>query len=345
MNYCGIDIGGTLSYIYLTDKEGRKKKAGYVDTSATALEEALKPFLRSGLSVAIEAGNQTAWIHDKLKGLGAKVWVVNPAKVRLIAESRQKTDKVDAKVLCELLRIKGLPRPVHMPGRETRSLRGLLAARRQLVRARVKLNNVVRGLLRQEGIRLQAGCLKSPVGWQRLMSRTLVGSHWEVVLEAYFQSFLHLTRAIRQLEKELAKAEKSDERARRLRTIPGVGWVSALTFLSAVDKIQRFPSSRKLVGYSGLAPTVRESSERTEYGPITREGRKEIRGTWVEAAHRVVTQRTTEAKPLQRWYWKVAKRRGNKTAIVALTRKLLTVAYQMLKSGTDYDPARIGRAA
>jgi transposase len=204
---------------------------------------------------------------------------------------------------------------------------------------------VVRGLLRQEGIRLQAGSLKSPLGWQRLMSRTYAESHWQVVLEAYFQSFLHLTRAIRQLEKELAKAEKNDERARRLRTIPGVGWVCALTFLSAVDTIQRFPSSRKLVGYSGLAPTVRESSERTEYGPITREGRKEIRGTWVEAAHRVVTQRSTEAKPLQKWYWKVAKRRGGKTAIVALTRKLLTVAYQMLKQEKDYDPGLIGRAA
>jgi len=177
------------------------------------------------------------------------------------------------------------------------------------------------------------------------MSRTDVGSHWQVVLEAYFQGFLHLTGSIRKLEKELAVAEKGDDRARRLKTIPGVGWVCALTFLSAVDKVQRFPSSRKLIGYSGLAPTVRESSERTQYGPITREGRKEIRGTWVEAAHRVITNRSTDAKPLQKWYWKVAKRRGSKTAIVALTRKLLTVAYQMLKQGKDYDPALIGRAA
>jgi len=345
MNYCGIDIGGTLSYIYLMDKAGKKKKAGYVDTTATGLEEALKPYLRGGLTVAIEAGNQTAWIHDKLKGLGAKVWVVNPAKVRLIAESRQKTDKVDAKVLCELLRLKGLPRPVYMPGQETRSLRGLLAARRQLVTARVKLTNVVRGLLRQEGIRLQGGSLKSQVGWQRLMTRTYAGSHWPVVLEAYFQSFLHLSRSIQKLERELSQVVKSDARVRRLRTIPGVGWVSSLTFLSAVDKVQRFASSRRLIGYSGLAPTVRESSERTQYGPITRQGRKEIRGTWVEAAHRVVTHRSSEAKPLQRWYWRVAKRRGGKTAIVALTRKLLTVAYQMLKEGKDYDPALIGRAA
>jgi len=345
MNYCGIDIGGLQSYLYLTDKDGRKKKAGYVDTTASALEENLGPYLRGGLSVAIEAGNQTAWIHDKIKSLGAKVWVVNPKKVKLIAESRQKTDKVDAKVLCELLRLKGLPRPVHMPGQETRSLRGLLAARRQLVTARVKLVNTVRGFLRQEGVRLQSKGLASLKRWHELMGKTYKAAHLPVVLEAFYPSFLQLTRSIQQLEREIRQVERNDARARRLKTIPGVGWVSALTFLSAVDTIQRFPSSRKLVGYSGLAPTVRESSERTQYGPITREGRKEIRGTWVEAAHRVVTNRSSEARPLQKWYWKVAKRRGSKTAIVALTRKLLTVAYQMLKQGKDYDPALIGRAA
>jgi transposase len=57
--------------------------------------------------VAVEAGNQTAWIHDLLVDLGAEVAVVNPSKVKLIAESLRKTDKVDAKIFCELLRLDG----------------------------------------------------------------------------------------------------------------------------------------------------------------------------------------------------------------------------------------------
>jgi len=80
------------------------------------------------LAVAIEAGNQTAWVYEVLVALGAKVTVVNPTKVKLIAESRRKTDKVDAKILCELLRLGGLPEPVHMPDKQTRALRGLLVA-------------------------------------------------------------------------------------------------------------------------------------------------------------------------------------------------------------------------
>ncbi len=91
--------------------------------------------------------------------------MVNPAKVKLIAESRRKTDKIDAKILCELLRLDGLPHPVHMPGPEARELRGLLVARRQLVSARSKLCNVVRGMLRQTGVRLpRASYRRRPAG-------------------------------------------------------------------------------------------------------------------------------------------------------------------------------------
>ena len=82
-----------------------------------SLRRRLRPFVRGGLKIAIEAGNQTARIHESLVDLGAEVILVNPAKVKLIAESRRKTDKIDAKILCELLRLDGLPHPVHMAGR------------------------------------------------------------------------------------------------------------------------------------------------------------------------------------------------------------------------------------
>ena len=136
MYYCGLDLASVSSYLYVTDGKGGKVAAGEVETSRQAFQRRLGRFVAQGLTVAIEAGNQTAWIHEALVAMGAKVVVVNPAKVKLIAESRRKTDKIDAKVLCELLRLDGLPHPVHMPGRPTRALRGLLVARRQLVRTR-----------------------------------------------------------------------------------------------------------------------------------------------------------------------------------------------------------------
>lgn len=164
MNYCGIDLAGTSRYAYVADEKGRKLWAAAIPTTYAGWERLVKRFLRGGLAVVIEAGNQTAWVYEVLVELGAQVTVVNPTKVKLIAESRRKTDKVDAKILCELLRLDGLSHPVHMPSPEARSLRGLLAARRQLVAARPKLCNVVRGMLRQEGVRLPSSAHPSAGG-------------------------------------------------------------------------------------------------------------------------------------------------------------------------------------
>ena len=341
MNYCGIDLAGVSSYVYVTDGRGKKVVAGEVATERSAFERRLKRFVRGGLSIAIEAGNQTAWVYEALVGLGAKVTVVNPTKVKLIAESRRKTDKIDAKILCELLRLDGLPCPVHMPDRETRALRGLLVARRQLVAARTKLCNVVRGMLRQEGTRLPARALSSFVGWQRLLADGFEQEHLAIVVASYFPTFVSLT----DIERELAAYERQDSRVARLKTMPRVGRIAALTFLAAVDDVDRFSSSRKLVGYSGLAPTVRSSGERTEYGSISREGRRELRAVWVQIAHLVAIDTTRATRPLRTWFNKVARRRGKKTATVALARRLLVIAYHVLREGAVYDAARLKRQA
>jgi transposase len=343
VNYCGIDIAGVSSYVYVVDERGRKRWSGPVATSKVGLTARLKRFVRGGLRVAIEAGNQTAWIYEALVEMGAEVTVVNPSKVKLIAESRRKTDKVDAKVLCELLRLDGLPQPVHMPGRETRALRGLLVARRQLVAARTKLCNVVRGMLRQEGIRLPARALSSYVGWRRILDAGFEHDHLLTVVWAYYNSFVSLTKSIRQIEGHLAKEERKDPRAARLQSMPRVGRIASLTFLAAVDDVRRFPSSRKVVSYSGLAPTVRSSGERTEYGSITRQGRSELRAVWVQVAHGVANDSRRVAQPLRTWFNRVARRRGKKTATVALARRLLVIAYHLLREETDYDVGRLRR--
>jgi len=313
MFYCGLDVAMVSSYLHVSDEKRKRLVSGPVATEKRALRQRLGRFAPEGLKVAIEAGNQTAWLHEALTGMGAE------------------TDKIDAKILCELLRLDGLPCPVHMPCRRTRQLRGLLAARRKLVSARTKLCNVVRGVLRQEGIRLRARALSTRVGWDRLIVRQYRHAHLEPILRAYYLSFQALSESLKDLDGELARYEKEDPRAARLKTMPGVGRIAALTFLGAVDEIGRFSSSRKLVSYSGLCPRVRSSGERTEYGPISRQGRSELRAVWVQVAHRVAHDERLKGGPLREWFWRVAGRRGKKTATVALTRKLLTIAYHLLK--------------
>jgi transposase len=340
-----MDIGSKSSYVYVSTKSGRKVTGGEVATTREALQERLRPYVRWGLKVAIEAGNQTYWIYKLLVEMGAKVTVVNPTQVKLIAQSRRKTDKIDAKILCELLRIDALPHPVYMPGESARALRGLLVARRQLVAARTKLCNTVRGMVRQEGIQLPARALSSRLGWKQLLGRGFEAGHVLTIVASYYPAFKSLTEAIGRLDGELIQYERKDPRAARLQTMPKVGRIASLTFLAAVDEVQRFGSSRKLIGYSGLAPSVRASSERIEYGPITRAGRRELRGVWVQIAHLVAVDKDPDSRPLRTWFNRVARRRGKKTAVVALARRLLVIAYQLLKKEMDYDPARVKRVA
>jgi transposase len=345
MRYCGIDLGGVSSYVYIMDKLGRKVKCEPIPTTKDGFKQSLSPSLGQGLKVAIEAGNQTAWVYEYLKQLGAEVVVVHPKRVKLIAESRKKTDKVDAKILCELLRLDGLPQPVHMPSGPARALRGLLVARRQLIAARTKICNLVRGMLRQEGTRLAARALSSKRGWERVMNAGFEHDHVLQITAACFHSFQALCGSVKQIDGLLAVEAKQRPDARRLQQMPAVGRIASLTFVAAVDRVDRFSSSRKLIGYTGLAPTVRQSSDRTEYGPISREGRKELRAVWVQIAHLVVRSRKRATQPLRSWFNRVAKRRGRKTAFVALARKLLTIAYHLLKYEQDYDPRCLTHAA
>lgn len=340
MRYCGIDLGGSSSYACVQDERGAKVWSGWITMTAGELTRFVK---RHGASfqIAIEAGNQTAWVHDVLVAAGATVTVVNPKRLKLIAESRSKTDKIDAKTLCDLLRLGGLPTPVHMPKVATRGLRGLLVARRKLIQSRTGLCNLVRGMLRQEGTQLPAGALSSRAGWQRVLEKGFELDHLLHIVMSFHQAFLTICRSIRELDVQLAEYERKLAPVQRLQTMPRVGRIAALTFVAAVDDVRRFSSSRKLVAYSGLAPTVRQSGARTTHGSITREGRRELRSVWVQIAHQVVRDQSRATQPLRTWYRRVAGKRGKKTALVALTRRLLVIAYQLLKTETDYDVSRL----
>jgi transposase len=340
MYHCGLDISRKSTHVYIEDAQGRRVKRTVVPTTPAGLTEALERYVERGLRVAIEAGNQTAWIVDLLRELGAKVHVVHPVKVKLIAESKRKTDRIDAQLLAHLLRIGGLPEPVHVPSWRSRELRGLLVARRQLVQMRTKLLNVVRGLARQQRIELRPRALLAQGGWEQLTEATLSPALREVVA-AYQATVDAASTALTALDRQLTRRAERDPRVARLESIPGVGRISAQTLVAAVDTIDRFRSAKKLVAYAGLAPSVRASGERVEYGRITKQGRSEIRAVWVQAAHAVLAVKGALAAPLQRWCDRVARRRGKKTALVALARKLLTIAFHLLREGTSYDPRRL----
>jgi transposase len=139
MYYIGLDVASKNSFVHVIDGHGKKIESKEIPTDKDSYRQYFRLWARKPVHVAVEAGGHTRWIHDTITKLGIDVYVVNPHKVKLIAESKKKTDKVDAKVLAELLRLDGLPKRVHVAEGESRELRDLLRARYQLIRSATSL--------------------------------------------------------------------------------------------------------------------------------------------------------------------------------------------------------------
>ncbi|MGO9690974.1 MAG: IS110 family transposase [Syntrophobacteraceae bacterium] len=335
MFYIGCDVSEKSSYVYVTDGKGRKVESQEIPTDKDGYRQYFKRWMNKPVKVAVEAGGHSRWIHDTLKKLGISVYIVNPNKVKLIAKNKKKTDKVDAIFLAKLLRIDELPERVYMAEGDSRELRDLLRSRHQLLKSSTCLKNHLRGMLRQEGIKLKTKAFDDESIFTRLQENKSVPKHLNPIVESYGKAIAELRKQKDVLDDVIADYQNKD--VALLKSVPGVGEVSSKTYYAAISTITRFKRAKQLTSYCGLVPSVFSSGERADYGHITREGRSEVRHVAVQSAHAILRSTNSESKPLRKWYERIARRRGNKTAVVALARKLIEIIFYVLRDRKPYD--------
>jgi transposase len=243
-----------------------------------------------------------------------------------------KTDKLDARTLCELLDAGFLP-GVHVPDDATRSLRRRLGRRAQLVRARTRAKNELHAVLaRNLKGRPPVSDVFGKAGRRWLASLELPPDERETI-DGCLRQVDFLDHEIGLIERALAEQALSSEEIRRLMTVPGVSLISAATFVAAVGEVTRFATAKKLVSYVGLDPQVRQSGETpARHGRISKQGSPEARHMLCEAAW--VAIRTPG--PLRAFYERVRARRGAQIALVATARKLGVLFWHMLTRAEDY---------
>jgi transposase len=243
-----------------------------------------------------------------------------------------KSDKVDASTLCELLDAGFLP-AVWSPDESTRALRGLLGRRDRLVRSRTRAKNAVHAALQRnlKG-RPPMSDVFGRVG-RDWLARLELPTHERQIVESCLREVDFLSHEIAALESELAKLALDSEQVKRLMSVPGVSLVSAATFVAVVGDIGRFESPKKLVGYVGLDPKVRQSGEQAaRHGRISKQGSSAARHMLCEAAW--IAVRTPG--PLRAFYQRLRARRGAQIALVATGRKLCVLFWQLLTHEQDY---------
>lgn len=333
MRSIGMDVHAKQTHFCVLDERGEVVDRGRTETTEENLRAVVKRS-EGEVQVAIEASTTTWWVQDILKRAGAKVEVTNPYKLKLIAESRAKTDKADAQILAELLRCGGLPTPVYVPSAEIIELRQKVNLRRQLIKIRTQVICGARAKLRGGGIKLLPQSFHTVASWERLIKvhKTI---RW--YLEPLMEIFDKVEEGRIGIESALLEKWGKDTSVQRLQTVCGIGPIVAYTIRAALADASRFASSRQVNAYAGLVPIQRDTGESTYRGGITHEGRIELRQALVQAAWAVIRTRRDEATYLKKFYFKIMYKRGSQIAIVALARKLLTIAYHILRDETTFD--------
>ena len=278
-------------------------------------------------AVVIEATTNAWAIYDLLAPLVGRAVVVHPAKVKLIAAARVKTDKIDVLSLAHLLRADLLPE-VWVPPQHVRDLRALLSHRRRLVSLQTTAKNRLQSVLHRLNLRPPDGdafAHKQRAWWAELdLSPTE-----RLRVNQDVATLAHVVAQIAAVDAELRCLSTSElwaEQVPYLVQLPGIALLSAMTILGAVGDITRFATAKKLVGYAGLGAGVHDSGKTHRDKAITKQGRRELRYVMIEAARAAV-----QSHP----YWKdefaqLERRIGDAKAIVAIARKLLMVVWHVL---------------
>ena len=339
VRYIGMDVHREFAQLAVVE-DGLVRDAGRIGVTPEALR-AWAEGLRGDDQVALEATGNSDAIANLLMPLVGRVVVSNPSKTRAIAEAKVKTDKVDARILAQLLAADFLP-PVWLPGERTRCLRRQVSRRAQIVRQRTRIKNQVHAILtRNLAPTPPVSDLFGTTG-RRWLSRQDLPADERAAVQALLRQLDFHASELTAVDRDLAVEAFGDPVVARLMTIPGIDSIAAISIVAAVGDFSRFDNPDKLVAYVGLNPKVRQSGNSAPvHGRISKAGRAQVRGVLVEAAWSA----TRAPGPLRAFYQRIQARRGFQIAVVATARKMTVLAWHLVTKDQDYAFARPGLVA
>jgi transposase len=336
MLYVGLDLSRKRLDFDARLAGGELCARGAVPPDADGLRQLVRQLGDADVLAVIESMNGARFVHDRLELAGWDVRIADAVKAKGLAPLACKTDKIDAWVLAELARRQLVPE-IWLPDPAVRAERERARFRLHLVKHRSALKNRVHSILIAHGIPNPTSDLFGVAG-RRLLERLSLPEPWSSTTLASLALIDVLAAQIDACERELRTLGVEHRYVPLLITCPGVAWILAFTIASEVGDIARFPSPRKLVGYSGLCPRVEQSGEQDRRGPLRKNGPNYLRWALVEAAH--TAARHPAYRPvLERKRAQLGSRRGTKIAAIEVGRKLAEAIWHMLTRDQPFTPA------
>jgi transposase len=304
----------------------------------------LKQWVKKSLlpydAVVLEMTTNAFQLYDDLSPYAYSVTLVHPPHVKLITQAQVMTDNMAASRLACLHAVGLLP-PVWVPPAEVRDHRALVAQRTKMTRLSTQAKNRLHAVLHRHHLPRTEGqlfTLDKRDWWLALPVSALE----RVRIQCDLDTLAFAQSQLKRIEDTLVVLATQDERVLLLIQLPGIGWITALTLLSAIGDISRFPTAKHLVGYAGLGTRVHDSGLTRRSGRITKAGRRDIRAAMIEAAH-------AACRTHPHWQAELARlepRLGKPKAIVAIARKLLVAVWHVLTTGCAdcfAEPERVAR--
>ena len=316
--YSGLDVSVKETSVCIIDETGKicreVKVVSHPDDLIAALSHPAWQIERIGL----EAGPLSQWLFEGLANAGLPVVCIETRHTKAFLKAQvNKTDRNDARGIAQMMRV-NLYRPVHVKTLTSQKRRALLTARKLLQEKAIAIENDIRGLLRNFGLKVG---VVGTVGFDDRI-RELVDDSPELleIMEPLLSARQKLHETFVVLHRKLLTIVRDDGACQRLMTIPGVGPVTSLAFISTIDVPARFSKSRAVGPALGLTPVLNQSGESHRVGRVSLCGDGMMRALLYEAAQ-VMLSRVKKWSWLKAWAMNVAKRRGRQKAIVALARR------------------------
>ncbi|WOH64313.1 IS110 family transposase [Bradyrhizobium sp. BWA-3-5] len=331
--YVGLDISMEETSICVLDENGGVTFEGSAPTDPEAIAKLLRRHAGNAERIVFETGSLSNWLWHQLRALGFPVICLDARHANAALSMRiNKSDQNDAKGLAEMARM-GWYREAAVKGAESWKTRSMLAARTKLVNLRRDLDNQMRGLCKGLGIVL------GKAGSTNLARKVDAVLAEAPDLQDIFAPLLLaqscLTEQIEKYDRQLLAVAKGDQTVRRMMTVPGIGPLTALSFVVTIDDPTRFRHSADVGAYLGLTPRRHLSGEIDRTGRISKRGDHQVRTYLFEAANVLLTV-VRRGSALKRWGSKLAKRIGAKKAKVAVARKMAVMLHAIWTDGTEF---------
>jgi transposase len=328
--FVGLDVHRSSIVATAIDREGNRVDQTKLSSTDADLVSYLNRF-PGAKHVVLEACNVWPHVYDAARSVGADVTLAHPYKVRVITEASLKSDKVDSESLARLLLLRCVPM-AYAPEPPVRDLRELVRDRVFYISKERDVKNHIYSILLRKGIPYEDGILALKRKRESLRELHLPE------IDRGLDMLASIEEGCKDLDKEVHEAFLASKEAQLLKSIPGIGEITAVALVAELCPIDRFPNIEKLCSYAGLVPTNHQSGDASYQGHLKPDANQLVRWLLIEASwvHRYNAKRSDVSLMAKR----VARRRGKQKGNIAGAHKLLKIVCAVLKRGTPYTPDR-----